>query len=153
MNSVRFQRKGRPITTMRIRHRNKGGGAVLGAFAKEFLKRGGKGVGKAAQGAVQQADEVGKLLKNKPKYSVNPQHAKGPSKVGQKTPLPADAEKLYENAIPSKGKDGKVTWWAKAGKDKIYRYFEGNDGTAHFSGTFPINDSTHIPHTIRQKFR
>jgi RHS repeat-associated protein len=62
-----------------------------------------------------------------------PVHA-GKGYVGnpKKTPEPADAAAVYQNAT----RTGMGTWWGR-GEGGWYRYFFNNVGNVHFTGTFP----------------
>ena len=76
----------------------------------------------------------------KPKYHVNPAHKPGSRGFNpKKTPLPADAEDVFKNAVP----DDPVSprnWFGKNADGDVYRFSGGNDGTAHFSGSSGVGD-------------
>ena len=69
----------------------------------------------------------------KPSYVVNPQHVRGSLKRGKEV-LPPDAEEVYRTAVPSNPETG-GHWFGKNADGTIYRFSNGNDGTAHFSGS------------------
>jgi hypothetical protein len=63
---------------------------------------------------------------------VNPAHAPGTLRPG-KTRLPNDAEEVFRRAVPDDPVNAR-NWFGKNAKGQIYRFSNGNDGTAHFSG-------------------
>jgi hypothetical protein len=71
----------------------------------------------------------------KPKYHVNPAHVpgRGLRRANAKTPLPADAEQVFADAVPNHPTDP-TAWFGKNADGQIYRFSLGGDGTAHFSG-------------------
>ncbi|SFF05905.1 RHS repeat-associated core domain-containing protein [Dyella marensis] len=76
----------------------------------------------------------------KPTYSINEAHV--PGKRGfnpAKTPLPNDAERVFERAVPSSPTNPRA-WFGRNENGTIYRYSAGNDGTAHFSGMDGVGD-------------
>ena len=78
----------------------------------------------------------------KPKYHVNPAHVKhSPSYNPKKTPLPNDAADVFKNAVPDDPSIPK-NWYGRNDDGKIYRFSNGNDGTAHFSGIDGEGDGT-----------
>jgi hypothetical protein len=68
-----------------------------------------------------------------PKYAVNESHVPGRGLTWNKTPLPPDAESVYESWVV---RGDMQTWWGR-GKLGFYRYSDGNDGTVHFTGIIP----------------
>lgn len=72
----------------------------------------------------------------KPAYKANPAHDPRGLHAG-KTPEPADAMAVYENAIPgpppSGGKLGR-NWYGRGANSEIYRFSDSGDQTAHFTG-------------------
>jgi hypothetical protein len=77
----------------------------------------------------------------KPSYTVNPAHVPGQGlrSASGKTPLPSDAQAVYETAVPG-SPTNPTTWWGMNSKGQIYRYSDSNDGTAHFSGIVGVGD-------------
>jgi hypothetical protein len=74
----------------------------------------------------------------KPAYAVNPAHARGTLQK-RKTPLPSDAGEVFRHAVP----DDPVKprhWYGRNADGQIYRFSNGNDGTAHFSGVGGVGD-------------
>ncbi|MCX7423649.1 MAG: hypothetical protein NT013_29500 [Planctomycetia bacterium] len=74
----------------------------------------------------------------KPKYFVNPEHASGTIRRG-KTPLANDAEEVFHRAVPDDPVNPRH-WYGKNSDGQIYRFSNGNDGTAHFSGIDNVGD-------------
>ena len=74
----------------------------------------------------------------KPRYAVNPAHVPGTLRKG-KTPLPADAERVFQRAVPDDPVNPRH-WYGKNAEGQIYRFSNGNDGTAHFSGIDGVGD-------------
>jgi len=77
----------------------------------------------------------------KPAYHVNEAHVPGRGLRPGKTPLPADAEDVFKNAVPSEANTPKA-WFGKNPDGEIYRYSLGNDGTAYFSGIEGVGEGT-----------
>ncbi len=77
----------------------------------------------------------------KPGYDINPAHVPGQGlRAGAgKTPLPADAEQVFEGAVPN-DPSSPTAWFGKNSSGQIYRYSLGNNGTAHFSGIDGVGD-------------
>jgi RHS repeat-associated protein len=75
----------------------------------------------------------------KPTYHVNQAHVPGPRYNPQKTPLPSDAEEVFETAVPNDPVKP-TAWFGKNSEGQIYRYSSSNDGTAHFSGIDGVGD-------------
>jgi len=82
----------------------------------------------------------------KPPYKANDAHnPKSSSYNPQKTPEPADAELLYQDAIL-----GEVdTWYAINKNGEIYRYFPDKAGGVHFSG---VIEKAKIPTDVLRYF-
>ena len=75
----------------------------------------------------------------KPKYEVNKAHVKSSSRFNPyKDPLPADAEEVYQKAVPDSATNAK-NWYGKNADGTVYR-FSGSNGKAHFSGTDASED-------------
>jgi len=49
------------------------------------------------------------------------------------TPLPKDAEKVFESALPEPGQNGRV-WWGKADSGDWYRFSGAADAPVHWNG-------------------
>jgi RHS repeat-associated protein len=77
----------------------------------------------------------------KPRYTVNPAHVPGPTLRPGKTPLPTDAERVFENAVPN-DPTKPTAWFGRNADGQIYRYSVDNNGTAHFSGINNVGDGT-----------
>ena len=76
----------------------------------------------------------------KPKYHVNEAHVKSSGNLRPgKEPLPSDAAKVYETAVPDSAQ-GAENWFGKNPDGTIYRFSGANDGTAHFSGSSASKD-------------
>jgi hypothetical protein len=76
----------------------------------------------------------------KPTYSVNPAHVPGSGQYNpRKEVLPDDAAQVYEAAVPDDATNAR-NWFGKNASGVIYRYSNGNDGTAHFSGSSNSSD-------------
>jgi hypothetical protein len=72
----------------------------------------------------------------KPPYEVNPAHdPSGPLFNPAKTPLPADAEAVYNQSV----RGGMGTWYGQSGSGEYYQYYSNNAGSVHFSGTVPAS--------------
>lgn len=68
----------------------------------------------------------------KPEYKANPAHDQtSPLFNPKKTPEPADAAQVYQNAVRA----DMGTWYGQGADSQIYRYFSDNAGGVHFSGT------------------
>jgi hypothetical protein len=60
--------------------------------------------------------------------------------------LPNDAEEVFRNAVP----DDPISprnWFGQNADGTVYRFSNGNDGTAHFSGMEGVGDG--IPNITR----
>lgn len=77
----------------------------------------------------------------KPTYHVNPAHVPGRGLRPGKTPLPNDAQAVYENAVPN-DPTSPTAWFGKNANGQVYRFSLGGDGTAHFSGIRGVGDRT-----------
>jgi hypothetical protein len=69
----------------------------------------------------------------RPRYEINPAHL--PGRNPNKTPIPADAEAVYQTAV--RGRMG--TWYGR-GQQGWYRYFHNNVDAVHFSGIIREHD-------------
>lgn len=91
--------------------------------------------------------------RKKPKYTVADYHASGQGGRlrPNKTPLPKDAKKAYENSISDeKGKN----WWAESLDGKYYyRYSDSQNDTAHFSESIAIDAVLKNTETLSKKIR
>ncbi|HND31139.1 MAG TPA: hypothetical protein PLA94_14130 [Myxococcota bacterium] len=76
---------------------------------------------------------------HKPTYLINPAHVPGRGLRPGKTPLPADAESVFQKAVPNDPVKP-TAWFGKNSDGQIYRFSLGNDGTAHFSGIDGVGD-------------
>jgi RHS repeat-associated protein len=88
------------------------------------------------------AESAGKLPRfqgPKPTYHVNEAHVPGPKFNPKKEPLPADAAEVYKRAVPDASEAAR-NWYGKNADGTIYRFSNGNDGTAHFSGSSATKD-------------
>jgi hypothetical protein len=98
-------------------------------------------LGPALKGSPYHPDSVEARIR--PQYRSNPAHdPHSPHFNPKKTPEPADAASVYQNA--SRADMG--TWYGR-GKDGWYRYFSDNVGGAHFSG---IVEESKVPISIRR---
>jgi RHS repeat-associated protein len=91
----------------------------------------------------------------KPAYKNDGHHDTTKSNYNSdKTPLPNDAEDVYKKAVPDHNNlddfDAPKQWWGKNEDGTYYRYSNDNTGNAHFSGSFPADDST-VPPYIRRR--
>jgi RHS repeat-associated protein len=79
----------------------------------------------------------------KPTYRVNPAHVpgRGMRASNLKTPLPRDAEHVFQRAVPN-DPTSPTAWFGKSAEGQIYRYSLGNDGSVHFSGIRGVGDGT-----------
>jgi RHS repeat-associated protein len=76
----------------------------------------------------------------KPSYHVNEAHVKGSPKYNpHKEPLPADAEEVFKTAVPDQAVGAK-NWFGRNKKGVTYRFSNGANGTAHFSGSDASKD-------------
>jgi len=87
----------------------------------------------------------------KPKYE-NPGHQVpgNPAYVRGKTPLPSDAEKAYQKAIPEP--DGR-TWWGKNSQGEYYRYQKHTGDRVHWNGRENSPQGLKVPPYIKQRGR
>jgi len=70
---------------------------------------------------------------------VNPAHVPGQGLMRGKTPLPQDAQSVFENAVPNDPKNP-TAWFGENADGHTYRFSSSNDGTAHFSGIDGVGD-------------
>jgi hypothetical protein len=92
---------------------------------------------------------------SKPKYRNLGHHDESSGKFrggGSKTtPLPDDAEEVYQNAIPSS--DGR-SWYGRNSQGEIYRYQVDEGGFVHFNGSSSSpRGLKKIPKQIEKRFR
>jgi len=111
----------------------------------EGLSAAGKEV-KAAEevAAVEEAAPCKKLPRfngPKPRYVENSAHVRGPTLRPGKTPLPSDAQAVFENAVPNDPVNPRA-WFGRNSDGQIYRYSVDNNGTAHFSGIDGVGSGT-----------
>jgi len=107
------------------------GAAGLG-MAMAQLKNGSSG---SSSGGGAGGKELPRYEGSKPKYHVNEAHVESSGKLNpNKEPLPKDAAKVYEKAVPDSPTNAK-NWYGKNADGTVYRYSNANDGTAHFSGS------------------
>ncbi len=87
----------------------------------------------------------------KPTYENPGHHVPGhPSYIPGKTPLPSDAEKTYQKAIPEP--DGR-TWWGQNSQDEYYRYQKHTDEGVHWNGRENSPQGLKVPSYIKKRFR
>lgn len=70
---------------------------------------------------------------------MNEAHVPGPKYNPRKEVLPADAAEVYKTAVPDAA-EGAKNWYGKNQAGVIYRFSNGSDGTAHFSGSSATKD-------------
>lgn len=72
------------------------------------------------------------MYSERPKLVTNGKHVPGqPGYNSRAGTQPPDYAESYAGAIKVNG-----SWWAKSSDGKsIYRYFDGNDGTVHWTGS------------------
>ncbi len=105
---------------------------IIGAAGGGVLYKGGKLL--KSSGKLQRYDGP------KPTYHVNDAHVPGRRGFHRgKTPLPDDAEKVFQNAVPNDPVNP-TAWFGKNKDGEIYRFSLSNDGTAHFSGIDGVGD-------------
>lgn len=69
---------------------------------------------------------------------------------GSKTsPLPEDAEKVYEKAIPAD--ESGDTWFGKNEKGDIYRYQSNGQGKVHFNGSTNSERGLKVPAYVQKR--
>jgi hypothetical protein len=89
-------------------------------------------------------DTNGKIRRyegSKPKY-VKGNHPDADSSYGDpnKTPIPADAELVFQKAVPN-DPDNPTAWFGQNDQGEVYR-FSGSNGEAHFNGIAGVGDGT-----------
>ncbi|MDR2441569.1 MAG: hypothetical protein LBE12_19580 [Planctomycetaceae bacterium] len=89
-------------------------------------------------------DTKGKIRRydgQKPKY-VKGNHPDADSGYGNpnKTPIPADAEMVFQKAVPN-DPDNPTAWFGQNDQGEVYR-FSGSNGEAHFNGIAGVGDGT-----------
>ena len=75
---------------------------------------------------------------DKPAYIENPAHLPATLRPG-KTRLPGDARQVYGRAVPD-ASVGARHWYEKNANGDIYRFSNGGNNTAHFSGIDGVGD-------------
>lgn len=84
----------------------------------------------------------------KPEYENPGHHDKtSPNFNARKSPLPPDAEQVYQRAVPSP--DG-LTWWGLSVSGDIYRY-QSSNGKAHWNGS--ESTGVRVPNAIVKRLR
>ncbi|MFY3384384.1 RHS repeat-associated core domain-containing protein [Paracidovorax sp. MALMAid1276] len=82
----------------------------------------------------------------KPTYRPNPAH--DPNRpLPRKTPEPSDCRAVYDRSVPDSPNSPRH-WWGRNDEGQYYRFSNTNDGSAHYSGTFPSNSNL-IPPYVR----
>jgi RHS repeat-associated protein len=95
---------------------------------------------RAAQGATK-CQKLPRYEGAKPTYVENPAHVPGPTLRPGKTPLPSDAEDVFQNAVPNDPVSPRA-WFGRNSNGQIYRYSVDNNGMAHFSGIDGVGSGT-----------
>jgi RHS repeat-associated protein len=94
-------------------------------------------------GSTRGAAGSGRLLRfqgPKPRYTVNPAHVPGQRGFNpRKTPLPADAQSVFQNAVPNDPVNP-TAWFGRSADGQIYRFSVDRNGSAHFSGIDGVGD-------------
>lgn len=94
-----------------------------------------------------------RLQAAKPAYHVNPAHVKGTSDYNpRKTPLPDDAQEVYAKAVPGDPEKTRA-WFGMNSEGKVYRFFDSNDGKAHFSGIDGVGPGIEIPPYAKKRLK